>query len=43
MLNGSLIAALSAVLAAVSLANTSTPSIPNTPAGHAIGEWPPLA
>lgn len=39
MLRGSLIAALSAVLAAVSLAHASAPSIPNTPAGHALGGW----
>lgn len=39
MLKGSPIAALLAVLAAVSPAHASAPSMPDTPAGHALGEW----
>ena len=39
MLKTSLIAALFAVLPAVSLADGSAPSIPDTPAGHALGGW----
>ena len=39
MLKGSLITALFAVLSAASLADVSALSIPNTPAGHALGVW----
>lgn len=39
MLKGPLLVALLAVLPAVSLAAGSAPSIPDTPAGHALSEW----
>jgi hypothetical protein len=39
MLKVSLITALFAVLPAASLADVSAPSIPDTPAGHALGGW----
>jgi hypothetical protein len=39
MLKGPLITALFAVLPTASLADVSAPSIPNTPAGHALDEW----
>src|SRR5688500_9184689 len=39
VLKGSLITALFAVLPAASLADVSAPSIPDTPAGHALDDW----
>jgi hypothetical protein len=39
MSTGSILAALLAVLPTVSLAAGSAPSIPDTPAGHALSEW----